>query len=63
MYICPICNREFETEEKIKKHNLACWRRANPYYRSKTPPQGETIITKTTNENVLDFFNSFKKDM
>lgn len=62
MYICPICKRGFETEDKIKRHNLACWREANPYYRSKTPPQGETVVTKTTNESVLNFFNSLKKD-
>lgn len=62
MYICPTCGKEFPTEEKIKKHSLACWRKANPHYKSKTPPQGETIITKKVDNNILDFFNSLRKD-
>lgn len=61
MYICPTCGREFPTEEKIKKHSLSCWRKANPHYKTKHAPQGETIVTKDVNNDILDFFNSFKK--
>ena len=35
MYICPICNREFETENLITKHLLKCWKDKNPGYKSK----------------------------
>lgn len=62
MYICPICNKGFDSEEKIKKHNLSCWRKANPHYKSTTPPQGETIITREDNKDILKFFSSLRKD-
>lgn len=61
MYICPTCGKEFPTEEKIKKHSLACWRKANPHYKSKPAPQGETIITKEVDNDILNFFNSFER--
>lgn len=61
MYICPTCKKEYSTEEEIKKHSMACWRKINPYYKSKTAPRGETIITKNANDDILNFFNSFKK--
>lgn len=60
MYICPTCKKEYLTEEEIKKHSMACWRKTNPHYKSKEAPQGETIITKKINDNILNFFNSFK---
>lgn len=62
MYICPTCKKECATEEEIKKHSMACWRKSNPRYKSKTAPQGETIVTKEVDSNILDFFNSFKKE-
>lgn len=61
MYICPICNKKYPTEETIKKHSNSCWRKSNPHYKSKTPPQGETIITKNIDSNILDFFGSFER--
>lgn len=61
MYICPTCNKQYHTEEEIKKHSMACWRKVNPHYQSKAAPQGETIITKKVNNDILSFFNSFKK--
>lgn len=62
MYICPTCGKEFPTEEKIKKHSLACWRKANPHYKSKTPPRGETIFSRKIDNTIADFFNTFNKD-
>lgn len=59
MFICPNCNRKFTTEEEIKKHTLPCWKRFNPDYKSKPAPQGEDIITRKVNNDILDFFNSF----
>ena len=61
MYICPTCSRQCSTEEEIKKHSMTCWRKANPQYKSKTAPQGETIVIKSINNDILSFFNSFKK--
>ena len=61
MYICPTCKKEYVNEEEIKKHSMACWRKANPNHKSKSAPQGETIVTKEMNDDILNFFNSFKK--
>lgn len=61
MYICPTCKKECVTEEEIKKHSITCWRKVNPYYKSKPAPQGETIVTKEVNSDISNFFNSFKK--
>lgn len=62
MFICPNCNKKFATEEEIKKHTLPCWKRFNPDYKSKPAPQGEDIITRKVNNDILDFFNSFQKE-
>lgn len=61
MYICPTCNKKCATEEEIVKHSNSCWRRANPHYKSKTPPQGETVVTKEVDNDIMNFFNSFKE--
>ena len=61
MFTCPVCNKQFATEEEIKKHSLPCWKKANPHHKSKTAPRGETIITKEVDSNILDFFSSLKK--
>ena len=61
MFICPTCNKKCATKEEIKKHSMACWRKANPHYKSKPAPQGETIITKEVDNDILNFFNSFER--
>lgn len=61
MFICPNCNKEFATEEEIKKHTMPCWRRHNPNYKSKEAPQGETVVTKSVNSDIMNFFDSFRK--
>ena len=60
MYICPICNKEFEKEESITKHSLQCWRKHNPGHKSKPAPR-DTITRQEMNEDVVNFFASFKK--
>lgn len=61
MYICPTCKKEYLTKEEIKKHSMACWRKSNPHHKSKAAPQGETIVIREIDNNIADFFNSFKK--
>ena len=39
MYICPTCKKEYVNEEEIKKHSMACWRKANTNHKSKSAPQ------------------------
>ena len=53
MYICPICNRKFEKEEKLAKHFLPCWKENNPFHISKEAP-------RIVNDDIMNFFNSFK---
>ena len=58
MYICPTCGKEFETEDDIRKHFLACWKEQNPNYKSKPAPRGEDIETRKVSADIMNFFNS-----
>ena len=62
MYICPICNKEFEQEEKMVKHLNSCWKEQNPYQQSKPAPQSADISTRVVSNDIANFFNSFKKE-
>ena len=56
MYICPTCNKQFDTEELITKHSLKCWREHNPNHKSKSAPHSEDIVHREINDDVLNFF-------
>ena len=60
MYICPICYKQFEMEDTLIKHMSKCLREKNPIRKSKPAPRSEDINTSETNEEVINFFNSFK---
>ena len=60
MYICPTCEKQFNTEEILTKHFLKCWKDKNPNHRSKSAPRSEDINTKEITSEISDFFNSFK---
>lgn len=62
MYICPICNRGFKNPEAIAKHSLQCWREHNPNHQSKPAPCKGNITIQEINEDVSNFFTSFRKD-
>ena len=61
MFICPTCAKEFNTEDAIQKHFLACWKEQHPYHKSKPAPRSENIITREISNNVINFFNSLNK--
>ena len=60
MYICPTCNKEFNTEGSVQKHFLACWKEVHPFHQSKSAPHSEDIETREDNEDILNFFNSLR---
>ena len=60
MYICPVCNQQFKEEQVLVKHLLSCWRKEHPYLRSKPASRSEDINTREVNEDIENFFNSFK---
>lgn len=62
MYICPICRKGFEDKELIAKHSLRCWRIHNPNHESKPAPCKGNITERQMNEDVSNFFASFRKD-
>ena len=62
MYICPVCNQQFKEEQVLVKHYLSCWKRENPHLRSKPAPRSEDINTREVNEDIENFFNSFKSN-
>ena len=61
MYICPICEKEFNTEDAVSKHYLKCWKEEHPYHKSKPAPQSENIETREINDDISNFFSSFQK--
>ena len=63
MYICPICNSGFQTEDLITKHSLKCWREHNPRHKSAPAPCKGNIEERQMNEDVQNFFASFRKDI
>ena len=60
MFICPTCGKQFEMEDALVKHMSKCWRAKNPTHKSKPAPRSEDINTREDNQDILDFFNSFK---
>ena len=60
MYICPVCNQQFKEEQVLVKHYLSCWKKENPHLRSKPAPRSEGVNTREVNEDIENFFNSFK---
>ena len=60
MFVCPTCNKQFETEDALVKHYLKCWKEEHPYHQSKSAPRSEDINTRKINNDIMDFFNSFK---
>lgn len=56
MYICPTCNKEFNTESAIQKHFLSCWKEQHPYHKSKSAPHSEDVVTREVNDDVINFF-------
>ena len=62
MYICPTCNKKFNTAEQVAKHSLKCWKEHNPNHRSKEAPHSENIIEREIDSNVLNFFTSLQGD-
>lgn len=61
IYICPTCNREFIEEEKLTKHFLSCWKKLHPNHISKEAPHSESIVTREVNDDIMSFFDSFKR--
>ena len=61
MYICPICRREYTTDEAVAKCFLRCWREEHPCQKSCNAPHSEDIFDRKVNEYISTFFNSFKK--
>lgn len=60
MYICPICNRQFNNPEQIAKHSLSCWKEHNPNHQSTPAPRSEDITEREVSDVALNFFASLK---
>ena len=62
MYICPTCNKEFDSEEIVAKHFLKCWKDKNPYHKSKSAPRSPDVNVREVSDDIMNFFNSFQKE-
>ncbi len=60
MFICPTCGKQFDMENTLVKHYMRCWKERNPNHKSKPAPRSEDVNTREDNQDILDFFNSFK---
>lgn len=60
MFICPTCGKQFTTEDALVKHYMRCWQERNPNHKSKPAPRSEDVNTREDNQDILNFFNSFK---
>lgn len=56
MYICPTCQRQFYEEASVVKHYLACWKKQNPYHKSKNAPQSADVESRRINDELAQFF-------
>lgn len=61
MYICPTCNKQFDTAEKVAKHSLKCWKEHNPNHISKPAPHSDNIINRQMDNNILNFFEGLQQ--
>ena len=61
MYICPTCNKEFDTEEIVVKHYLKCWKEKFPHHQVKSAPRSADINTRENNDDDMNFFNSLQR--
>lgn len=62
MYICPTCHKGYKDEEVLASHFLQCWKEHNPNHVSKPAPCKGNITKHQINEDVSNFFTSFRKD-
>lgn len=60
MYICPTCQRGFETEQQIQKHFLSCWKERHPFHISKEAPHSEDISNSKNEDIMLQFFGGLR---
>ena len=60
MFICSTCGKQFETKDALTNHFMKCWKEQHPYHKSKPAPRSEDVNTREDNQDILDFFNSFK---
>lgn len=56
MFICPTCGKEFNNEELIRSHFLACWKEQHPYHKSKSAPRSKDVVTREVNNDIINFF-------
>ena len=61
MYLCPTCQKKFSEENKLIRHLAYCWREQHPNHVSKSAPRGEDKEIRQVNDDIMNFFNSFKE--
>lgn len=60
VYICPTCQKIFDTEEAITKHSLKCWKEYNPNHKSKSAPHSEDIVKRIVDNDITNFFKGLQ---
>ena len=60
MFVCSTCGKQFDTKDALTNHFMKCWKEQHPYHKSKPAPRSEDINTREDNQEILNFFQSFK---
>lgn len=61
MYICPVCNKEYQTEEAVAKCFLQCWKENNPEHKSKNAPRTEDRVERQCTQEIENFFKDLQE--
>ena len=61
MFICPVCHKEFDSEQKVAHHYLACWKENALPHKSKDAPRSEDINTCNGADVMQNFMEGLKQ--
>ena len=59
MFYCPVCKRQYKTDEAVAKCFLRCWKEQNPNHKSHEAPHSEDIVVRQINADTERFFAMF----
>ena len=61
MFICPVCHKEFDSEQKVVRHYLACWKVNALPHKPKDAPRSEDINKSNGADVMQNFMEGLKQ--
>lgn len=62
MFICPVCHQEFDSEQKVVHHYLACWKENALPHKPKEAPRSQDINKSNGADAMQNFMEGLKKN-